>query len=324
MVLKKRGLATITWVYWVLLLYIIAALFYWFIVLEQQNDQMAALRLAELKKDEPIFTQQFIAIEEQHERKMIQYLSEGSTFLILIIVGAAFVYRATRKQIRLGRQQQNFMMAVTHELKTPIAITQLNLETLQKRALEEQQQQKLIATALQETSRLNTLTNNILVTSQLEMDTFRLNKQPVNFSETVRDTVTDFGRRFQKRVVDLTAEENVFVEGEGMLLQMLVSNLLDNALKYSPATAPVKVRVEKRHGNAVLTVADGGEGIVDAEKKKVFQKFYRTGNETTRKTKGTGLGLYLCAKIVKDHQGRIMLTDNKPHGAVFTVIIRAL
>ncbi|WP_457848411.1 histidine kinase dimerization/phospho-acceptor domain-containing protein, partial [Staphylococcus aureus] len=94
--------------------------------------------------------QKILAIEEAKKRKTAQYVGEGVTFLALIIIGAVFVFRATRRQLKLSQQQQNFMMAVTHELKTPIAITQLNLETLQKRKLEEDKQQKLISNTLQE------------------------------------------------------------------------------------------------------------------------------------------------------------------------------
>jgi two-component system sensor histidine kinase CiaH len=322
--LKKQGLAAITIVYWFLLLYIIAALVYWFIVLEQQTDQMATLRIEQLKKDAPGFTQQLDEIESQHRRKRIQYISEGSTFLLLIIIGASFVYRATRKQILLSQQQQNFMMAVTHELKTPIAIAKLNMETLQKRTLDEAQQQKLIATALLETDRLDVLTNNILVTSQLETGTYRLNRQPLNLTELVKGCVKDFKSHYPRRAIALTNEEDVLVEGETMLLQMLVNNLLDNAQKYSPKESAISVGLQKKQGNAVLTVADEGEGIADDEKKKIFQKFYRIGNEATRKAKGTGLGLYLCRKIVKDHNGTITLNNNLPRGVVFTITLKAL
>jgi len=322
--LKKKRLAVITIVYWFLLLYIIAALVYWFIVLEKQNDQMLDLRIMQLKPGTPGFMQQLEEITDQHAKKTIQYISEGATFLLLIIVGASFVYRAVRKQILLSQQQQNFMMAVTHELKTPIAITQLNLETLQKRTLEEAQQQKLIANALEETNRLNVLTNNILVTSQLETGTYRLNKQEINFSALVTDGVKDFTSRFPKRAIQLKAEENIYVEGEALLLQMLLNNLLDNALKYSPKESIIKVGLVKKQDNAGLYIADEGEGIPVAEKKKIFQKFYRIGNEATRKTKGTGLGLYLCARIIKDHDGNFWLSDNSPHGTIFTVELKAI
>jgi len=321
---KRQGFAFITVVYWFLLVYIIAALVYWFIVLERQTNEMSSLRMEQLKKDAPRFTQQLEAIEYVHHRKQIQYIGEGGTFLVLIIIGSLFVYRAVRKQVLLSQQQQNFMMAVTHELKTPIAVAQLNLETLQKRKLDETQQQKLIGTALLETNRLNSLTNNILVASQLEMGTYRLNKQPFNFTELVNGSVRDFKNRFPARLLVLTAAEDVMTDGEATLLQMMVNNLLDNAIKYSPREAPVQVGLAKNNNTLVLTVADEGEGVPDSEKRHVFEKFYRIGSEATRTAKGTGLGLYLCRKIVKDHNGTIIIQNNQPKGAVFLVTLKAL
>lgn len=321
---KRQGFAFITVVYWFLLVYIIAALVYWFIVLERQTNEMSSLRMEQLKKDAPRFTQQLEAIEYVHHRKQIQYIGEGGTFLVLIIIGSLFVYRAVRKQVLLSQQQQNFMMAVTHELKTPIAVAQLNLETLQKRKLDETQQQKLIGTALLETNRLNSLTNNILVASQLEMGTYRLNKQPFNFTELVNGSVRDFKNRFPARLLVLTAAEDVMTDGEATLLQMMVNNLLDNAIKYSPREAPVQVGLAKNNNTLVLTVADEGEGVPDSEKRHVFEKFYRIGSEATRTAKGTGLGLYLCRKIVKDHNGTITIQNNQPKGAVFVVTLKAL
>lgn len=321
---KRQGFAFITVVYWFLLVYIIAALVYWFIVLERQTNEMSSLRMEQLKKDAPRFTQQLEAIEYVHHRKQIQYIGEGGTFLVLIIIGSLFVYRAVRKQVLLSQQQQNFMMAVTHELKTPIAVAQLNLETLQKRKLDETQQQKLIGTALLETNRLNSLTNNILVASQLEMGTYRLNKQPFNFTELVNGSVRDFKNRFPARLLVLTAAEDVMTDGEATLLQMMVNNLLENAIKYSPREAPVQVGLAKNNNTLVLTVADEGEGVPDSEKRHVFEKFYRIGSEATRTAKGTGLGLYLCRKIVKDHNGTITIQNNQPKGAVFVVTLKAL
>ena len=139
---RKQRLAFITLVYWFLLIYIIAALVWWFISLEQQNNLMYSYRVTELNKDDPSYSQKVALLQTERQRKTAQYVGEGSTFLLLILLGAVFVYRATRKQIRLSQQQQDIMMAVTHELKTPIAVTRLNLETLQKRKLDEQQQEK--------------------------------------------------------------------------------------------------------------------------------------------------------------------------------------
>ena len=138
--LKKHRLALITTVYWFLLVYIVVALIFWYMELNKQNQQMYEYRMEQLQKDVPGHDKILAEIEAAKNKKTSQYIGEGSVFLLLILVGAVFVYRATRRQFILSRQQQNFMMAITHELKTPIAVARLNIETLQKRRLEEAQQ----------------------------------------------------------------------------------------------------------------------------------------------------------------------------------------
>jgi signal transduction histidine kinase len=96
---------------------------------------------------------------------------------------------------------------------------------------------------------------------------------------------------------------------------------VDNALKYAPKETPVSVRLHTDVSKAVLSVADEGSGIPQAEKKKIFYKFYRIGNEITRTTKGTGLGLYLTQKIIAKHHGRIYVKDNLPKGSIFVIEI---
>jgi len=100
---------------------------------------------------------------------------------------------------------------------------------------------------------------------------------------------------------------------------MLVSNLLENANKYSPKDKIITIELRESAEVVELSVKDEGCGISDEEKKNVFRKFYRIGNEQTRTAKGTGLGLYLCKKIADDHQGSITVTDNQPRGTNFTV-----
>src|SRR5579864_6054619 len=170
MLFKKKRLAAAITVYWILLVYVVAGMVWWFIALEQQNRKIAAFRQQELRTDQSHYQDGVAAIRKDKERQTAAYIGEGSTFLGLILLGAIFVYREVRRQIRLQLQQQNFMMAVTHELKTPIAVTKLNLETLRKHKLDEQRQQRIIQAALQETHRLDTLANNILVASQLESE----------------------------------------------------------------------------------------------------------------------------------------------------------
>jgi len=321
---KKERLRIITFVYWLLLLYIVAALILWFVELSSQNNAMAEMRMVELNKDDPQYLSKVGEILAIKKRKTFQYVGEGSTFLILILVCAVFVYRAVRRQIRLSQQQQNFMMAVTHELKTPIAVTRLNLETLQKRKLEEEKQQKLIANTLQEANRLNSLCNNILVASQLDAGAYHINKQEIELSGLVKECIRDFKERFPQRQIECDIQPDIYTEGEMLLLQMLVNNLIDNALKYSGRDTAVRVSLSEVNNRIHFSVADNGEGIDEAEKKKIFLKFYRVGDEAVRKAKGTGLGLYLCKRIAKDHKGLIEVKNNEPKGSVFTVILRAI
>src|SRR4051794_1885729 len=198
-IFKTKRLATITIVYWFVLFYIIAALVYWFISLQQQNSRMSDLLLNELKHDEPGYDKKVQNILDGKRRKTGQYIGEGTTFLALILIGAVFVYRATRRHLTLSLQQQNFMMAVTHELKTPIAVTRLNLETLRKRRLDETKQQKLINITLQEVNRLNSLCNNILLASQLDAGEYKISKKEVNLSELLKRVFNDFRIRDASR-----------------------------------------------------------------------------------------------------------------------------
>lgn len=314
---RPPRLFVVSAVYWILLTYMVAALFWWFIALDKQNRDITAIRQGELKKDEPGYFEKSLTIEEAKKRKTAQYVGEGATFLALILVGAVYVYRATRRQFRLSQQQQNFMMAITHELKTPIAVAQLNLETLRKHQLDEDRRQKLINNTLQEANRLNTLCNNILIASQLDAGAYRPTKEEINLSDLVEGCVDDCRGRFPQRTIVEKVEEGIYLTGEKLLLQLLVNNLIDNAIKYSPKEAPVTIGLTEAARRIHLTVSDEGYGVPEEEKKKIFEKFYRSGEENTRKAKGTGLGLYLCKKIVESHNGYISVTDNYPSGSSF-------
>ena len=321
-IFKTKRLTALTIVYWFVLLYIIAALVYWFISLQHQNTRMSDLLLNELKHDEAGYAEKVAVILDAKRRKTAQYIGEGSTFLVLILIGAVFVYRATRRQLRLSLQQQNFMMAVTHELKTPIAVTRLNLETMQKRRLDEQQQQRLINITLQEVNRLNSLCNNILLASQLDAGEYKISKNEVNLSELVKRVFNDFDTRNPSRLLAGDFEENLFVSGEEILLEMLMTNLVENAIKYSPRNAPVHLSLSKNFSGINFTVKDEGSGIAEEERSKIFEKFYRVGNEATRTAKGTGLGLYLSKQIARDHNAEITVSDNGQKGSVFTVTFK--
>ncbi len=312
----------ITIIYWVLLLYIIAALVFWFIELETQNREMTGYRISLLNADDPQYMQKIAEINDHRNRHFNQYVGEGVTFLLLILVCAVYLFRAVRRQFRLQQQQENFMMAVTHELKTPIAITRLNLQTLQKHKLDEAKQNKLIESTLKEASRLDQLANNILVSAQLESGRYHRAREEFDLSAATREIVSDAQHRFMDKQWNIAFQESILFTGDEVLIQMLVSNLLENAVKYSPPGTTIGLDLHKGSESIVLKVSDEGVGIPVKERKYIFDKFYRVGNEQTRVTKGTGLGLYLCRKIAEAHRARIQVTDNTPRGSVFTVTFK--
>jgi two-component system, OmpR family, sensor histidine kinase CiaH len=325
---RKRLLRT-TAIYWMLLFYVIAALVWWFISLNNQNDTMRKLELSNIRyhRDSiaaPVdFKKEISSAEHEYRVNRSKYLGEGIIFFLLIILSAAYVYRAVRRQFKLQQQQQNFMMAVTHELKTPISVTRLNLETLQKYHLDPEKQKKILRATLTETERLNFLTNNILVSSQLEASGYKSSREELDLSDLFSDCLQQLRSRFPERIISENIEKNADVKGDPLLLQILINNLLENAIKYSPRDSVVTASLEKKDPKIILTVSDEGPGIPDDEKKKIFAKFYRIGNESTRKKQGTGLGLYLCRKIARGHNADILVTNNEVGGSNFTVVFHS-
>lgn len=316
---KRNKLKIANWTYWVLLLYVIAALIWWFFELVQQNNEMMRFRMNLLDLNDPAYSQKRAEIANAHRLNQAQYLGEGITFLALIIIGSVFVYRAVRRQFRLNAQQQNFMMAITHELKTPIAITQLNLQTIKRHKLDQTQQDKLIDATLQETGRLNDLCENILMTTRIDAGHYQLQMEETDLSDLLQKSVSGMKNRFPKRSINTDITDDLHIMGDPFLLQLLFNNLIENAVKYSPADKAIHIRLHKTGPGIHLSVVDQGEGIPHAEKQKIFTKFYRVGNENTRKTKGTGLGLYLSQKIAEDHHTSVTIEDNQPTGSIFAI-----
>jgi signal transduction histidine kinase len=301
----------------------VAAFIWWYVALVKQNDLLTATKIEMLNAKGEVSQQHIASIQAFATRKTKQYIGEGLTFLLLFLLGAIYVYRSLLKQLKYSTLQQNFMMAVTHELKTPIAVTQLNLETIVKRDLQPEQQQHLIENTLKETKRLDALCNNILLASQFETGQYENSKQVVDLSSIAIQCIQSFEERYTNRQCIRSIDAAVKLQGEPLLLQLMINNLLDNANKYAAPETPIFIDLHVAGTEIDLTVKDQGIGIAPEERSKVFDKFYRVGAEQTRTTKGTGLGLYLCKKIVKFHAGTILVKPNQPKGSIFVVQLKA-
>jgi len=311
-----------------LLAYIISILVFWELSLQKLNQRVYSQEVITLKhrvdslKDPNVYNLELSNLERKLSLRTTQYLGEGATFLIVILIGTVVVYSSFRRRIMLSRQQNNFMLSVTHELKSPIAAMKLNLQTLEKHQLSEAQRKQLIDRCIRESSRLNDLCNNMLLASQMEGRQHKQAKEIFDLSELAEDVVRDYASRYPRKF-----EEDITpgckIDGDRMMLHMAFNNLLENAVKYTPEDKPISVTLHHIDGSVVVKVADEGSGIADSEKRKVFNKFYRIGSEESRKAKGTGLGLYLTNKIILQHKGRIVIKDNTPSGSVFEISLPA-
>ncbi len=254
-------------------------------------------------------------------KKWPMVIGEGLVFLLVLFIGAVRVRGTFRKESQLARQQSNFLLSVTHELKSPIAAARLQLETLVLRDLDKAKQKEIVSNAISDLDRLNALVENILLATQIDKSSFVLHRQTSDLSEFLK-------RLFSKRGL-VSGHSLVVAIQPGILFSMdefyfesVVLNLVDNACKYSPSESEVRVELKQEGDLIQLEVADQGCGISDEEKPRVFGKFYRVGREETRTTKGTGLGLYIVSYIVKEHGGTIRILDNKPPGTIFRLEFR--
>ena len=313
-----------TSVHLLLLIYIIAAIIFWERQLQKQSGRIYSQEVITLKSQvdsaaSPVlYNEQMAQLKDKLSLRTSQYVGEGATFLIVILIGAVVVYSSFNRRMMLSRQQNNFMLSVTHELKSPIAAMKLNLQTLERHKLDEEKKKLLIDRCIKESDRLNDLCNNMLFASQLEGKQYKSTKENFDLSEMTEEVIKVYSSRYSRKF-EGEIMPGCVISGDKAMLEIVINNLLENAVKYTPDDKPIKVLLERKNNQAIIQIIDQGTGISDAEKKRIFNKFYRIGNEESRKSKGTGLGLYLSDKIVRQHGGRITIADNNPTGSVFEV-----
>ena len=146
-------------------------------------------------------------------------------------------------------------------------------------------------------------------------------KENVNLSEYVEEGMKQTIRAFNpKQKVALDIQPNVFFSIDKTTFPSIILNLFENAVKYSPENSLIKIILKEQGNGVILSVSDEGAGITDAEKQNIFKKFYRVGNEETRKAKGTGLGLYIVKYLTEKHNGTVFVKNNTPKGTIFEIV----
>lgn len=261
----------------------------------------------------------YLKLERKYLGQERMIFGEAVVFVISLVIGVWLINRGYHREVTAAQQQRNFLLSITHELKSPLASIRLVFQTFLKRELPKQQVDKLSQTGIKETERLNTLVDDLLLSARLEA-AYQIQLEELSFPDLLQEIILKLKDKYPKATFQLVQKAGVgeFI-GDRLGITSVALNLLENAVKYSGKEPEIEVRLSQDGQKIKWEIADQGIGIPDKEKKNIFEKFYRVGNEDTRKTKGTGLGLYIVSEIVKAHKGSISVYDNQPNGTVFCI-----
>lgn len=311
----KKTLSRPLIVFYILVIYIIIQFCWWAFHIINLEQTVYELQLNQAKNN---------GISD----KVWMVVGEGSVFLLLLITGALITRNSFKKEVALGKQQKNFLLSVTHELKSPIASIKLYLETLLKRDFEKEKQKEILANTVKETERLLSLVENILFSAKIESGNFSLYKERINISEFTREIISIPAARSSgsgKYRFLFEIEPEIYLATDKQAFSSIILNLVENAVKYSPEGSEISVGLKKENSTVSFSVSDEGPGIAENERVNIFNKFYRIGNEETRRTKGTGLGLYIVKYLVGQLGGMISITNNPAsvsgRGSIFKVTL---
>lgn len=246
------------------------------------------------------------------------FTTEAIILIILISAGILGLYFSVSTLNDLHKQQNNFLLSVTHELKTPISSIILISETLQKRILPPEKHDELLGSIIENADRLKDMTENMLTAMQIENKRFFIRKEKFNLSELVKETAHNFSLKSE---INTDIKDQIYIIGDKAILKMTLNNIIENALKYS-GNKPVNILLNKTDSEIIIQIADNGKGIESKYRKNIFKKFYRIEDDEIRQTTGSGLGLYIVAQAVKKHKGKIYIEDNTPQGTIFKIVFK--
>ncbi|CAN5353770.1 hypothetical protein BH09BAC1_BH09BAC1_07590 [soil metagenome] len=322
--------------FYVVILYIFASYMWWSYLLADKNMK-AFDAIAEKEQvlynignnlalnDKTYYsTSHYQDLDIKFNRQKWMIRSEGLVFMLLLALGAYQLTRTFSKEIALARQQNNFLLSITHELKSPMTSIKLSLQTIIRWASMDAKYMKLADNAVADVDRLETLVDNILLAAKIEARSYQYRFEKANLSQFVRELVQKAQVHYgDKWKFEMQLTEGIWMDMDAMPFTSAIWNLIENAVKYSGANRMITISLTINEGLAEIAVADSGIGIPAVEKKKVFKKFYRVGNELTRTAKGTGLGLFIVKRVVNNHKGDVTVNDNLPSGSIFLIKVPA-
>ena len=259
-------------------------------------------------------------VDQDLEKRIWMVLGEGVVFMVLLLLGMRKVRSAVDSEMELARTQNNFLLSITHELKSPLAALKLQLQTLRQRQLEPEKQQQIIERSQKESERLQLLVEDLLLTARMDSGKGKLAIERCSISDVIGRLAHDhYSEQLASSRISISIDDDVFAMCNQQALISIATNLIDNAIKYSGSKSHIKVGVELNEGMSLLKVSDNGPGIPESERSRIFNRFYRAGNEETRNAKGTGLGLYIVTRLVEEMSGELSLEEGHPSGCVFKI-----
>ncbi|MFN8574167.1 MAG: HAMP domain-containing sensor histidine kinase [Gemmatimonadaceae bacterium] len=261
-------------------------------------------------------------IGEERFHRLNRYAWEGAFFLAVLLASMAVVYRAVREEADLHRKQEDFLAAVSHELKSPLASLRLSVDTLAMRDPPAARRAELVERLQADLGRLQRMIANVLDTSRLSSGELRGARERQVLADEV-DAVVDEMREqalegASRLHTDVPADLVIVADPDG--LRTVLRNLAHNAIKATSGGGEVRMRAERRDGHVRLQVIDDGTGFPPHEADRLFEKFYRVESDNRARTDGTGLGLFLVKRCVELDGGTLAAESAGPgKGACFTV-----
>lgn len=250
----------------------------------------------------------------------------GCILLGVLLVGTIALFVFGQRQSSLARQQRSFVSSVTHELKSPLASLQLGFETLKahRKQMDEPTAERMVDMMLSDIERLRRLVDQILVAGRLDRGVMIPENEhtPVNIPDLVREVVDNcsyLDSDLRNRVT-VACPENLRINGPDSAFSLILTNLIENAVKYSPTGTPITVAVGENNGRVVISVTDEGHGLDKKDRRRVFRMFHRSESAVTKAIPGTGLGLYIVNSAVRVLGGRVWAeSDGRGQGTTFYV-----
>ena len=255
------------------------------------------------------------------DRKYLMILGEGLVFLLIIIAGIWRIRRSVKKDLLANHRQKNFLLSVTHELKTPLASNRLLLQTALRSGLNEDRRNDLLQKAIEDNLRLENLIENILHSTQIDHQNVLYHPEEVNLTQMLETLTQRYQRYASDRNWLIEAGDAVTAMGDPRLIETILSNLIDNAIKYSPAHSTITLKCTEDRTSVYIAVSDEGKGIPLPEQQSVFERFVRVGDEATRQSSGSGLGLYISKEFAKINKSLLKIDKTGPEGTTFSLSI---